>query len=54
MCIELEKRPRASAFYAILSPFIALVLTVIAGGIMFAFESVKILVARVESRTCCG
>ncbi|MBD9371918.1 ABC transporter permease [Rhizobium sp. ARZ01] len=36
MRIELEKRPRPSTFYAILSPFIALVLTVIAGGIMFA------------------
>lgn len=35
MRIELERRPRASALYAILSPFIALVLTVIAGGIMF-------------------
>ena len=25
-----------------------------AGGIMFAFESLKILVARIEARTCCG
>ncbi|MDX3929371.1 MAG: ABC transporter permease [Shinella sp.] len=36
MRIELEKRPQASAFYSVLSPFIALFLTVIAGGIMFA------------------
>ncbi|NVP54610.1 ABC transporter permease [Mycoplana rhizolycopersici] len=35
MRIELEKRPQASVLYAVLSPFIALVLTVIAGGIMF-------------------
>ena len=35
MRIELEKRPQASVFYAVLSPFIALFLTVIAGGIMF-------------------
>ena len=25
-----------------------------AGGIMFAFESLKILVARIEACTCCG
>ncbi|QRM55480.1 ABC transporter permease [Sinorhizobium sp. BG8] len=36
MRIELEKRPQSSVLFSILSPFIALVLTVIAGGIMFA------------------
>jgi len=36
MRIELEKRPRPSALLSILSPFLALGLTVIAGGIMFA------------------
>ncbi|OJT99738.1 sugar ABC transporter permease [Metarhizobium album] len=36
MRIELEKRAGASTLYSILSPFIALGLTVIAGGIMFA------------------
>ena len=36
MRIELEKRANPSTFYSILSPFLALGLTVIAGGIMFA------------------
>jgi simple sugar transport system permease protein len=36
MRIEIEKRPAHSPLYAVLSPFIALALTVIAGGIMFA------------------
>ncbi|MFD1327121.1 ABC transporter permease [Mycoplana ramosa] len=36
MRIELERRPTPSVLYAVLSPFVALVLTVIAGGIMFA------------------
>lgn len=36
MRIELERRPGPSTFYAILSPFLALALTVVAGGIMFA------------------
>lgn len=36
MRIELERRPAQSALYSVLSPFIALVLTVIAGAIMFA------------------
>ncbi len=36
MRIELEKRPKVSALFSILSPFIALVLTLIAGAIMFA------------------
>ena len=35
MRIELEKRPKQSGFYAIVSPFLALFLTVICGGIMF-------------------
>lgn len=36
MRIELEKRPRPSVLISVLSPFLALALTVIAGGIMFA------------------
>ena len=36
MRIELERRPAQSALYSVLSPFIALLLTVIAGAIMFA------------------
>ncbi len=36
MRIELEKRPRPSTLLSILSPFLALALTVIVGGIMFA------------------
>src|SRR6478609_3968110 len=36
MRIELEKRPKVSALFSILSPFIALVLTLIAGALMFA------------------
>ncbi|HLQ86559.1 MAG TPA: ABC transporter permease [Salinisphaeraceae bacterium] len=36
MRIELERRPAHSRLYTFLSPFIALLLTVIAGGIMFA------------------
>ncbi len=36
MRIELEKRPNPSRLYSVLSPFLALGLTVIAGGIMFA------------------
>lgn len=36
MRIELEKRASPSTLYSILSPFLALLLTVIAGGIMFA------------------
>ena len=36
MRIELEKRPQQSALYAILSPFVALALTIVAGAIMFA------------------
>ncbi|MCZ4287420.1 ABC transporter permease [Hoeflea alexandrii] len=35
MRIELQKRPTPSALYAVLSPFIALGLTLIAGAIMF-------------------
>ena len=37
MRLTLEKRPERSVKMAILSPFIALALTVIAGGFMFAF-----------------
>jgi simple sugar transport system permease protein len=36
MRIELEKRPQASKLYGLLSPLLALVLTLIAGVIMFA------------------
>lgn len=36
MRIELERRPRMSGFFAIVSPLVALLLTVIFGGIMFA------------------
>ena len=36
MRIELIKRPQQSTFYAILSPFLALGLTLIAGAIMFS------------------
>ncbi|WEZ85201.1 ABC transporter permease [Rhizobium sp. 32-5/1] len=36
MRIELEKRPNVSTLFSILSPFIALVLTIIVGAIMFA------------------
>lgn len=36
MRIEIRKRPTYSRLYAVLSPFIALALTVIVGGIMFA------------------
>jgi ABC-type uncharacterized transport system permease subunit len=36
MRIELERRPGPSTFYSILSPFLALLLTIVAGGIMFA------------------
>lgn len=36
MRIELERRPQPSSLYAMLSPFIALGLTLIAGAIMFA------------------
>ncbi|MFC3074197.1 ABC transporter permease [Shinella pollutisoli] len=36
MRIELEKRPRPSTLLSVLSPFLALALTVVAGGIMFA------------------
>ncbi|OJF91099.1 ABC transporter permease [Pararhizobium antarcticum] len=35
MRIELEKRPKISTLFSILSPFIALILTIIAGAIMF-------------------
>src|SRR6218665_3719716 len=35
MRIELEKRPRASSLYGILSPLFALALTVFFGGLMF-------------------
>jgi general nucleoside transport system permease protein len=35
MRIELEKRPQPSTFYAILSPFLALGLTIIFGAVMF-------------------
>lgn len=35
MRIELERRPNVSKLYSILSPFIALGLTLVAGGIMF-------------------
>ncbi len=37
MRIELVKRPQRSGLYTILSPFIALGLTLIAGGLLFAF-----------------
>lgn len=36
MRIELEKRPKVSVLFSIFSPFIALILTLIAGAIMFA------------------
>jgi len=36
MRIELEKRANPSTFFSVLSPFLALGLTVLAGGIMFA------------------
>ena len=36
MRIELERRPRQSALFAIVSPLLALALTVVFGGIMFA------------------
>ena len=36
MRIELERRPQQSALYAVLSPFVALVLTIVAGAVMFA------------------
>ena len=36
MRIELIKRPQQSTFYAILSPFLALALTLVAGAIMFS------------------
>ena len=36
MRIELEKRANPSRLFSLLSPFLALVLTVIAGGVMFA------------------
>lgn len=36
MRIEIQKRPTHSRLYAVLSPFVALALTVIVGGIMFA------------------
>ncbi len=36
MRIELEKRAKASALFSILSPFIALALTILFGGVMFA------------------
>src|SRR6218665_3048239 len=36
MRIELEKRANPSTLYSIVSPFLALALTVVAGGIMFA------------------
>ncbi|MGN6550127.1 MAG: ABC transporter permease [Pararhizobium sp.] len=36
MRIEIEKRPQHSPLYSALSPFIALALTIVAGGIMFA------------------
>ncbi|MCF3643300.1 ABC transporter permease, partial [Rhizobium sp. TRM95111] len=36
MRIELERRAKPSALLSLLSPFLALVLTVIAGAIMFA------------------
>lgn len=37
MRLELVRRPRQSALFSVLSPFIALALTLIAGAIMFAF-----------------
>ena len=37
MRLELEKRPERSTFYAILSPFIALGLTLLFGAVLFAF-----------------
>lgn len=41
MRIELVKRPQRSALFSMLSPFIAFVLTVIAGAIMFALLGVN-------------
>ena len=36
MRIELEKRAKVSTLFSILSPFIAFLLTIVFGGIMFA------------------
>ncbi len=36
MRIELVRRPQQSVFYQLVSPFLALLLTLIAGGIIFA------------------
>ena len=45
MRLELVKRPQRSALFSALSPFIAFVLTIIAGAIMFALLGVNPLVA---------
>lgn len=37
MRLELVRRPRQSALFSVFSPFLALLLTLIAGAIMFAF-----------------
>ena len=41
MRLELVKRPQRSALFSALSPFIAFVLTMIAGGIMFALLGIN-------------
>ena len=41
MRLELVKRPQRSVLFSMLSPFIAFVLTVIAGSIMFALLGVN-------------
>jgi simple sugar transport system permease protein len=45
MRLELVKRPQRSTLFSILSPFIAFVLTLVAGSIMFALLGVNPLVA---------
>ena len=55
MRVLLEKRAEASTLMAICSPFIALGLTVIAGGIIFAlrgFNPVEALWGNVKGQEC--
>ena len=41
MRLILEKRADRSAFFAIASPFLALLLTLIAGGLIFALRGIN-------------
>lgn len=43
MRIELEKRPERAELFAVLSPLIAIALTVLTGGIIFALSGVPVL-----------